>query len=119
MVLTNSDSGLRLAHEIELAFAAAYGLNEKPLEREMTPMPLASLKRFAGNYAADSLGQVSIRVESDHLLVKNEQIGSVQLFPAKGNTSFSLGETPDVTFTLDDHGVVSGFSSGSLKAKKL
>jgi Domain of unknown function (DUF3471) len=102
-----------------MAFAAAYGLGEKPREREMTPMPAESMERFAGNYAADFLGKISIRVEGDHLLVVNERIGSVQLFPAKGTTFFSLGETPDVTFTLDDHGLVSGFSSGNLKAKKL
>ena len=30
VVMTNSDNGGRLAHEIELAFAAVYGLAEKP-----------------------------------------------------------------------------------------
>ncbi len=119
VVMTNSDNGGRLAHEIELAFAAAYGLAEKPVEREMTPMPAEAMQRFAGNYSADVLGKASVRVESDHLLVVNERIGSFPLFPSKGTTFFSLGVTPDVTFTLDDHGVVTGFTSGSLKATKL
>jgi hypothetical protein len=117
--MTNSDHGGRLAREIELAFAAAYGLEEKPVEREMTPMPAASMEKFAGHYAADFLGKISIRVEDDHLLVSNDRIGSVQLFPAKGMTFFSLGETPDVMFTIDDRGLVSGFTSGNLRAKRL
>jgi CubicO group peptidase (beta-lactamase class C family) len=119
VVMTNSDNGGRLAHEIELAFAAAYGLADKPVEREMTSMPAEAMKKFAGNYAVDSLSQLSIRVEGDHLLLSNKEIGSVQLFPATGRTFFSLGDTPDVTFTLDEKGLVNGFRSEDLKAKKL
>ena len=119
VVMTNSDNGGRLAHEIELAFAAAYGMDEKPRERAMTPMPAKAMEKFAGDYTADFLGKISIRVEEDHLLVSNQRIGAVQLFSANGTMFFSLGETPDVTFTLDDRGVVTGFSSGNLKAKKL
>jgi len=119
VVMTNSDNGGRLAHEIELAFAAAYGLGQKPVERTMMPMPAEAMEKFTGNYTADFVGKMSIRVEGDHLLVSNERIGSVQLFPARGTTFFSLGETPDVTFTIDDRGMVTGFSSGNLKARKL
>ena len=119
VVMTNSDNGGRLAHEIELAFAAAYGLDEKPRERAMTPMPAEAMEKFAGDYTADFLGKISIRVEQDHLMVSNQRSGAVQLFPANGTMFFSLGEVPDVTFTLDDRGVVTGFNSGNLKAKKL
>jgi CubicO group peptidase (beta-lactamase class C family) len=42
VIMTNSDNGGRLAHEIELGFAAAYGLSEKPVEREMTPLARAT-----------------------------------------------------------------------------
>jgi CubicO group peptidase (beta-lactamase class C family) len=119
VVMTNSDNGGRLAHEIELAFAAAYGLTEKPTEREMSPMPAEQMQKFAGNYSADALGKISVQVEGDHLLVLNERIGSFQLFPSAAKTFFSLGVTPDVTFSVDDHGVVTGFTSGNLKATKL
>lgn len=119
VVMTNSDNGGRLAHEIELAFAAVYGLAEKPAEREMVPMPVEELQKFAGDYSADFVGKINIRVEGDYLLVSNERIGSFQLFPSGKGTFFSLGVTPDVTFSLDDHGTVTGFSSGNLKATKL
>jgi hypothetical protein len=119
VVMTNSDNGGRLAHEIELAFAAEYGLPQKPTEREMVPMPSDAMEKFAGKYSADSLGEIDIRVEGDHLLGTNARIGSFRLFPSSGTTFFSLGETPDLSFHVDSHGVVSGFSSGNLKATKL
>jgi len=119
VVMTNSDNGGRLAHEIELAFAAVYGLAEKPVEREMIPIPGAEMQKFAGNYSAGSLGEIIIRIEGDHLLVSNQRIGSFSLFPAGGTAFFSLGLTPDVKFSVDDHDVVTGFISGNLKATKL
>lgn len=119
VVMTNSDNGARLAHEIELAFAAAYGLEEKPAEREIVPMPSAEMQKFAGAYTADFVGGLTIRVEGDHLLVSNKQTGSFSLFPSGGSTFFSLGVTPDVKFSVNDRGVVTGFTSGNLKATKL
>jgi CubicO group peptidase (beta-lactamase class C family) len=119
VVMTNSDNGGRLAHEIELAFAAVYGLAQKPTEREMIPMPPEEMQKFTGTYSADVLGKVSIRVEGDHLLVTNERIGSFQLFPASGRRFFSLGVAPDVTFSVDDHGIATGFIAGNVKATKL
>ncbi len=118
VVMTNSDNGGRLAHEIELAFATVYGLPQKPTEREIIPMPAEEMQKFAGDYSADFLGKISIRVEGDHLLATNEQIGSFPLFPSGGKTFFSLGVTPDITFSVDDRGTVTGFSSGNLKATK-
>lgn len=117
--MTNSDNGGRLAHEIELVFAAVYGLAQKPTEREMVPMPAKEMQRFTGDYSAGVLGKISVRVEGDHLLATNERIGSFPLFPAGGRTFFSLGVTPDVTFSVDDRGMVTGFSSGNLKATKV
>ena len=82
-------------------------------------MTSAEMQKFAGNYSADFLGEVTIQVEGDHLLVSNQRTGSFPLFPSGGTTFFSLGVTPDVKFTVNDRGVVTGFTSGNLKATKL
>jgi hypothetical protein len=112
VVMTNSNNGGRLAHEIQLGFAAAYGLAEKPVEREMTPLPTEEMAKFAGNYEMDVFGKIRISVAGDHLVVINDRIGSVPLFPAKGTTFFRLGEGPGVTFTLND----TAFQAVSLQA---
>ena len=119
VIMTNSDNGGRLAHEIELGFAAAYGLSEKPVEREMTPLSTEALERFAGTYTAESIGKIEIAVQGDHLMATNERVGSIQLYPAKEKTFFSLGESPDVTFTIDEHGTTIGFNLGNLKVKRV
>ena len=119
VVMTNSDNGGRLAHEIELGFAAAYGLGQKPVARELAPMPAGAMEKFGGKYSGEGLGETTVRVEGDHLLVSNKQIGSFHLFPENGTTFFSLGETPDVTFTLSDAGAVTGFKVANLKGVKL
>lgn len=118
VVMTNSDNGGRLAHEIELAFAAEYGLPQKPDEREMVPMSAERMQKFTGEYSAEFLGKVSIRLEGDHLLATNEHTGAFALYPAGEKTFFSLGVTPDVTFSSDVQGTVSGFTSGNVKAAK-
>lgn len=119
VVMTNSDNGGRLAEEIELGFSAVYGLAEKPAEREMVPMTAAEMEKFAGTYSADYLGEVTIRVEGDHLMVSNQRTGSFPLFPGGGTTFFSLGVTPDVSFRVNDRGVVTGLTAGNLKAPRL
>ncbi len=119
VIMTNSDSGGRLAQEIELGFAAAYGLSEKPVERTMTPLPVTALEKLTGDYKSEPLGKITVRAESDHLVISNERIGSLQFFPMTGETFFSLLGTPDVTFTRDEGGVASGLSLGNVKAKKL
>ena len=119
VVMTNSDKGAFLAREIELAFAAVYGLPQKPLEREMSPMPAKEMQKFTGEYSMAELGKISVQVEGDHLLLNNERTGPFPIYPSGKNTFFSLGVTPDLTFSVDDHGVSTGFSGGGLKASKI
>jgi hypothetical protein len=118
VVMTNSDNGGQLAHEIELAFSAAYGLPDKPTERAAISLPAEALQKFGGKYSAPQIGNISIRVEDDHLVVSNERVGSARLYAAEQRRFFSLGEIPDVLFKVDEHGNVTGFTSGNLEAKR-
>src|SRR4051794_34355376 len=112
VIMTNSDNGGRLAREIELGFAAAYGLPQKPTEREITPMPAEALQKFAGDYSVDFIGKMSIQADGDHLLVDNQRLGSFQIYPAGEKKFFSLGLSPDFTFSVNGEGIVTGFAVG-------
>jgi CubicO group peptidase (beta-lactamase class C family) len=119
VVMTNSDNGGQLAHEIQLAFAAAYGLPDKPIERAAISLTAEALQKFAGEYSAPQIAKISIRVEDDHLVVSNERLGSTRLYAAEERRFFSLGEIPEVIFKLDERGTVTGFTSGGLEAKRV
>jgi CubicO group peptidase (beta-lactamase class C family) len=118
VVMTNSDNGGRLAHEIQLAFAAAYGLPDKPNERQSIALPAEALKKFAGEYLAPQLGKITLRTDGDHLLMSADRVGAAELYPADERKFFSLGEIPDLSFAVDEHGAVTGFSLGGLQAKR-
>jgi len=116
--MTNSDNGGRLAHEIQLAFAATYGLPDKPNERQAIALPAEALKKFAGEYLAPQLGKITLRTDGDHLLISADRVGAAELYPADERMFFSLGEIPDLTFAVDEHVRVTGFSAGGLQARR-
>ena len=118
VVMTNSDNGGRLAREIELAFAAVYGLPEKPQEREAIRFPADTLQKFAGEYTMPVLGRISLRTVGDHLRLSGDSFGSYELYPAADVKFFALEGIPDLTFTVDEHGSITGFSAGGVEAKR-
>lgn len=114
-ILTNSENGSRLAAEIALAIAAAYGLPDKPRERESITLSAQALTRFAGEFEAARIGRVKIRVEGDHLVISIRGPGDVHLFPQSADTFFSLGGVPDLKFSAD----ASSFTGGNVTAKRV
>jgi CubicO group peptidase (beta-lactamase class C family) len=115
VVLTNSENGARLANEIAMAVAMAYGWPDKPREREAIPMTPEALAGFAGEYKADRIGTVKIRAEGDHLIFTATWFGDVALYPQSADTFFSLGGVPDLKFAPDG----SGFTGGGVTAKRV
>src|SRR5206468_3833096 len=69
VIMTNSDNGSRLAGEMELSIAAAYGWSDKPREREAITLPKETLDKLAGTYDLPQIGKVRVRVVTDHLLL--------------------------------------------------
>jgi hypothetical protein len=113
--MTNSEKGQRLASEIELAVAAAYGWPDKPREREAITMTPEALKKFTGDYELAPIGTVKIRVENDHLLLSAPGLGDMALYPQSADAFFSLRDLPDLKFTADG----SSFTAGDLIAKRV
>lgn len=114
VVMTNSDNGGRLAAEIMLSMAAAYGWPDKPREREAITLTPEALTKFAGEYEGGRIGKVAIRVDGDHL-VATLPGADVALYPQSQDTFFSLGSVPDLKFAADG----SGFTGGNVTAKRV
>jgi CubicO group peptidase (beta-lactamase class C family) len=115
VVMTNSENGSRLASEIGLAVAAAYGWPDQPREREAIAMTPEALTKFAGEYEADRIGRVKIRVEADHLVFTAARLGDVDLYPQSADTFFSSGGVPDLKFAPDG----SSFTGGNVTANRV
>lgn len=115
VVMTNSDNGARLATEIALAVAAAYGWPDKPREREVIAITPETLAKFPGEYEASRTGSVKIRVAGDHLIGTFRSLGDVALYPQSVDTFFSLGAVPDLKFAVDG----SSFTGGNVVAKRV
>jgi hypothetical protein len=115
VVMTNSQNGARLAAEIGLAVAAAYGWPGGPREREAIALMPEALSKFAGEYEAPRIGRVKIRVEGDHLVLTAASSGDVALYPESADTFFSSGGIPDLKFAAD----ASSFTGGNVTAKRV
>ncbi len=118
-IMANSDNGIRLANEIALAIAAAYNWPDKPREREAIKLPAEALQKFAGDYEAQEIGKVRIRVTGDHfsVAVAGEQ---ADWFPASEMRIFTVtGKLPDIEFTANKKGEITGFDAAELHAKRI
>jgi len=120
VVMTNSDNGQRLADEIALAIAAAYGWPNKPRERETISLSTDALAKFAGEYEAGRIGRVQVRVEGDHLVISIPGQREVPLYPQTSETFFDLGRgVPDLKFARGETGAVTSFTGGNITAKRV
>jgi len=115
VVMTNSENGSRLASEILLAVAAAYGWAYKTREREVIAVPPEALEKFAGDYEVGPIGTVKIRVEGDHLVLTSPSLGEIALYPQSAYAFFSLEDLPDLKFAADG----SSFTAGDVTAKRV
>lgn len=115
VVMTNSQNGGRLAGEIAMSFAAAYGWPDRPQEREAIAVSPEALAKFAGEYQSDRLGKVRSRVEGDHLVINIASLGDVKLYPESPTTFFSVDGVPDLKFAAD----ASAFTIANATAKRV
>ncbi len=120
VVMTNSDNGQRLAGEIVLAIAAAYGWPNKPSERPVISLSAADLARFTGDYDAGAIGRVQVRPADDHLAISVPGLGEAAFYPETAELFFSLlGGLPDLRFVRDEAGAITGFTAGNVTAKRV
>jgi CubicO group peptidase (beta-lactamase class C family) len=119
VIMTNSDNGSRLAGEIGLSIAAAYGWPDKPREREAIKLSAPELEKLAGDYAAPGIGKVNIRSAAGHLSVTIED-EETDWYPESGTKIFTVSaRMPDIEFKSDEKGVVTGFDIADIHATRL
>jgi CubicO group peptidase (beta-lactamase class C family) len=109
VVMTNSDSGYRLAQEIVLAVAAAYDL--PGIEQDViTPLelPAGALAEYAGDYSPSPASAlvVRIRLEDDHLVVHVPGQPPSELVPVEQDIFLAVDSRQRVVFERDAGEVV-------------
>ena len=121
VVMTNADTGGRLAAEILRTIAAEYGWPGYPGPREKTlavvdPSVLAG---WAGRYELRPGRVVTLAVaEGKLILVDGEQ--TIELLPESTTKFFELTEETEVEFLKGPDGAVTGMLvNGQIKAKRL
>lgn len=118
VIMTNSDNGSRLAGEIALSIAAAYGWPDKPRERAAIKLPPAELPKFAGDYQLPEVGKVHVQVAGDHLAITLED-HQLDWYAESATKMFTVSEPmPDITFKTGAKGSVTGFDVADLHATR-
>ena len=119
VVMTNSDNGIRLAGEIGLSIAAAYGWPDQPREREAIRLSAPEMEKLAGDYEAPQVGKVHIRPAGDRLAITIEG-ENLEWYPESATKFFSVDAgVPDIEFKADGKGAVTGFDVAGLHATRL
>jgi len=121
IIMTNSDNGSALAHEVIQSIANAYHWPRMgPKIRAAVSLGTAELQKYAGVYDAGPFGNANIRVQDDHLVTSSALATDLDLYPASVEQFFPLtSDVPDVWFSRDDKGEVVVVRMGALSAKKV
>ncbi len=121
VVMTNSDNGSPLAGEILLAVARAYDWPDaKPREREAITLSQKDLDVLAGEYEGQITGPIRVRTAGDHITISAEGLGTAEYYPQSAGVFFALREgAPDIRFTKNDQGAITGLSAGRITARKV
>lgn len=102
VVMTNSDTGLILAHEIVATLAGAYGwIDYLPEVRPSIAMSAEDLQEYAGTYPTTRFGTIVVEARDDRLVVRTESRPPIEFFP----------ETPRLFFA-ETHGLKARFDRG-------
>jgi CubicO group peptidase (beta-lactamase class C family) len=93
VVMTNSDTGFVLAHEIVATLARVYGWSDYYAEeRPAIAMKPDVLKQYAGVYPTKRFGTIRVEARRDRLLISTETRPPVEFFPESPRLFFP--ETP-------------------------
>lgn len=93
VVMTNSDAGMILAHEIVATLAGTYGWTDYlPEVRPSVVLTADQLREYAGTYPTTRFGTIVVEARHDRLVVRTESRPPVEFFPESPRLFFP--ETP-------------------------
>lgn len=93
VIMTNSDSGMILIHEIVSTLALAYKWTDfYPEQRPIATLLPERLQSYAGVYAAGRAGNIRVEVRDDQLEIGSDTRPAVSFFPESEDVFFP--ETP-------------------------
>jgi len=118
VVMVNSDNG-QIIREIELAIAAAYGLEGiKPDERTSITLNEEELNAYVGQYNIQQLGDLEIRLDNGVLKATGEMIDpEITLLVSEKEKLFDKSDGTWLNFYFED-GEVKGFDVQGFRAYK-
>lgn len=93
VIMTNSDTGLILAHEIVATLAGAYGWTDYlPEVRPAITMTAEALREYAGSYPTTRFGTIVVEARADRLVVRTDSRPPIEFYPESPRLFFP--ETP-------------------------
>jgi CubicO group peptidase (beta-lactamase class C family) len=119
VVMTNSDRGSYLVHEIMLTIADEYDWPEfRPTEKTVVELDPAVLQEHAGRYELAELGVITIEVGDGGLWADVPGLGRVDLLPESQMEFFVRDDGTRVTFIRED-GRVTAFRVSGMQAARI
>jgi CubicO group peptidase (beta-lactamase class C family) len=107
VVLTNGDQGFALSEEVVRAVAAEYGWPDyRPVERVVTPVPIAGQQKFVGTFTIKGPGDFTIRRDGDRLVAEIWTGVDDPLMPDSANSFFITSKDLRLVFSDADHGTL-------------
>jgi CubicO group peptidase (beta-lactamase class C family) len=110
VVMTNSDSGGRLAQELILTLGNLYGWpGIKPVERSIADVSITALERLIGTYALASgedktkTEELDVTREDATLIVTYNGVREITLLPESDVKFFSRDSGREIGFSFDDN----------------
>ncbi len=111
-VMTNSDAGAALYHEILRSIAAEYNWPDfRPETRQVVELPPARLRKFAGRYRTAQGPDFSVSLETGRLMIERPGEPAAELLPESETQFFTL-DGATVRFLLDRPGRATGLEVG-------
>jgi hypothetical protein len=116
VVMTNSDSGEKLASELVRTIACEYGWPDfRPQQIEPIPLPSRQLDRLTGRYQLGRYSSMTITREGDRLFALMADRPTFRIYPKSETQWFAIdpdGFTPNpniqISFQIAGSGVASG-----------
>ncbi len=119
VVMTNAAGGIRLARQIMLGIASAYGWPDyRPIERTWLRLPPEALARYAGRYRSP-FGDVEI-VPAEHGVRLRLGGGDVAFVPESETQFFAMEPgIGDLRFERDPQGRATALVTGNVRAVRI
>ena len=105
MIMTNAQTGGRLADELMRSIAAAYGWPDfKPVVKTTVKLDPATLARYIGTYKINPSANLVVTVEGDHLITQVNGQDKVPVYPESPTSFFPTLFPAQLDFIMDDKG---------------